>query len=81
LQKKILKRQLIEIGLKDLLEKLGYEVALENKVQFGIFFMYTQKEILTYVEIKIAVAKAIEKLNKIIVSTDIAKHQTDQTNP
>jgi ribonuclease P protein component len=45
-----------------------YDTANSNNIQLGIFFIYTQKEIATFTDIEAAVAKAIEKLQKIIVT-------------
>ncbi len=47
---------------------LVYTTAIEKKVELGLFFIYTQKEILNFDEIEKAVIKAIEKLNKIIAN-------------
>jgi ribonuclease P protein component len=45
-----------------------YEIAKKHNVQIGVFFVYTQKEILSQSEISIAVQKAIKKLSQIIAA-------------
>jgi ribonuclease P protein component len=43
-----------------------YTVALKNKQQLALFFIYTQKEILPYSGIETGITNAVKKINQII---------------
>jgi ribonuclease P protein component len=43
-----------------------YEKASSADIQLAVFFIYTQKEILSFVEVEKAIINAIKKLNEII---------------
>ncbi len=45
-----------------------YVVARHKNVALGVFFMYTQKEILSYNEVEKSIEKSIRKLNEIIIN-------------